>query len=114
MGVQGTPALAQLGGSPVLDKTQSFAKGNKVNFLSSNSRPMRISHVRYLRSGPAITLPNVFSTVTNREKGMILGSLAVLVLLHFGFTVEVNRKGNLYRFLHEVCFEAAGLSLLDK
>lgn len=89
MGVQGTPApaLAQLGGSPVLDKTKSSAKENKVNFLTSNSRPMRISDVGYLHSGPAITLPNVFSTATNSKKGMILGSLAVLVLLHFGFTV---------------------------
>ena len=44
-----------------------------------------VSHLRDLHSGPATTLPNVFSIVTNREKGMYLGSLAVLAL-HFGFT----------------------------
>lgn len=74
----------QLWRAPVLDKC--FAEGNKANFLTSKWQTQtRVSYVRDCHFRHAVTWPNVFSIAVNRQKGMILGSLGVLVLLHFGF-----------------------------
>lgn len=81
---KGPPAPALEGSS--LGQTQCFAEGNKANFLTSKWQTQtRVSYVRDCHFRHAVTLPNVFSIAVNRQKGMILGSLGVLVLLHFGF-----------------------------
>lgn len=65
---------------------QMFCQREQSLFLDQKwQTQVRVSHVMDWHSRPAITLPNVFSIVVSRQKWMILGSLAVLVLLHFGF-----------------------------